>query len=48
MICGQTRLANTSIIGSVPETKGDESLDDTDESVDTYLCIMMGEDSSIC
>jgi len=37
-----------SMIGSVPETTGDETLDDTDESDDTYSGIMMGEDSYIC
>ena len=34
-----------STIGSVPETARDESLNDTDESDDTYSCIMMGEDA---
>ena len=38
-------LASTVTIGSAPETKGDKSLGDAEDSEDVYSCIMMGEEA---
>ena len=38
-------LASTVTIVLSPETKGDNSLSDTEDSEDVYSCIMMGEEA---
>ena len=40
-------LAGTVTIGAVPETSGDKSLGDADESIGSHSSIMMGKEAGV-